>query len=203
MPAITLAQRQTDKLQELYMPTILKRSGIGHGYPLSVIYADSRFQGHNFFHLKSLHISARIKYIIKHLRMKDYIGNTARSIINWAQQAAGISTPVCMTHEPLTYLEGRWVQQLCHDLRHINSTLFINDTWTYPTTREHDEYIMDLINSHVTSETQKRKLNYCRLYLQVTHVSDITTSDGKKLHQGILNEQKCFNNQYQTLNWLE
>eukprot|EP00957_Ditylum_brightwellii_P077640 5900642-Ditylum_brightwellii.AAC.1 len=25
--------------------------------------------------------------------MKDYIGNTARSMINWAQQAAGISTP--------------------------------------------------------------------------------------------------------------
>ena len=203
MPATTLTLRQTEKLQELYMPTILKRSGIGHGYPLSVIYADSRFQGHNFYHLKSLHISARIKYIIKHLRMKDYIGNTARSMLNWAQQAAGISTPVCMTHEPLTYLEGRWVQQLRHDLRHINSTLFIHDTWTYPPTREHDAYIMDLINTHITSDTQKRKLNYCRLYLQVTHVSDITTSDGKKLHHGIMHKQESFNNQHQTLNWPE
>ena len=62
---------------------------------------------------------------------------------------------------------------------------------------------MDLINLHVTLVPQKRKLNYCCIYLQVTHVSDISTSDRKRLHQGMLTKLECFDNQYQTLNWPE
>eukprot|EP00957_Ditylum_brightwellii_P077074 5857545-Ditylum_brightwellii.AAC.1 len=47
-----------------------------------------------------------------------------------------------------------------------------------------------------------RKLNYCHIYLQVTHLSDITTSDGKRPHPTIPQATATrLNNQLQCLQW--
>jgi hypothetical protein len=91
------------------MPTVLRRAGIRNGYPEAVVYGDKRFQGHNFYHLKAIHIASRVKYLLKHLRANDYIGITAQSMLNWAQQNAGTNTPFLMTHEEITHLEGKWI----------------------------------------------------------------------------------------------
>eukprot|EP00957_Ditylum_brightwellii_P019846 1497869-Ditylum_brightwellii.AAC.1 len=60
----------------MYMPTVLRRAGIGNGYPVAVVYGDKRFQGHNVYHLKAIHIALRVQYILKHLRANDYIRTT-------------------------------------------------------------------------------------------------------------------------------
>ena len=124
-------------------------------------------------------------------------------MINWAQQNAGTHTPLLMTYEDITHLEGKWIQQLQEDLSQINSKIYIHDVWTLPATRENDKHLMDVILQYVQSPTQQRKLNYCRLYLQVTHLSDITTSDGRKLHPEMLQQPSKFNNQHKHLLWPE
>ena len=106
-----------------------------------------------------------------------------------------------MTHDDITHLEGKLIQQLREDLRQINSKIYIHDVWTLPTTREHDKHIMDVILQLIQSPMQQRKPNYCRIYLQVTHLSDITTSDGKKLHPAMLQYPSKFNTQHRHLNW--
>jgi hypothetical protein len=75
--------------------------------------------------------------------------------------------------------------------------------WTLPSTRENDKHLMDVIQQYVQSPTQQRKLNYCRLYLHITHISDITTSDGRKLHPEMLQQPSKFNNQHKHLLWPE
>eukprot|EP00957_Ditylum_brightwellii_P153701 11698046-Ditylum_brightwellii.AAC.1 len=82
MPVVTFREKQTQQPQKLYIPTVIRRAGIGNGYPEAVVYRDKRFQGHNFYHLKTIHIASRVQYILKHLRANNYIGTTARSMIN-------------------------------------------------------------------------------------------------------------------------
>ena len=43
MPAVTFTEEQTKYIQDQYMPTILKKAGIGNGYPEAVIYGDKQF----------------------------------------------------------------------------------------------------------------------------------------------------------------
>eukprot|EP00957_Ditylum_brightwellii_P012184 920592-Ditylum_brightwellii.AAC.1 len=88
MPAVTFMEKQTQQLQNLYMPTVLRRAGIGNGYPEAVVYCDKRFQGHNFYHLKAIHIASIVQYLLNLLQANDYIGITARSVLNLAQQTA-------------------------------------------------------------------------------------------------------------------
>eukprot|EP00957_Ditylum_brightwellii_P208381 15357119-Ditylum_brightwellii.AAC.1 len=82
IPAVTFTENQTKQLQKLYMPTVLRRAGIGNRYPEAVVYGNKQFQGHNFYHLKVIHIASRLQYILKHLRANAYIGTTARSMLN-------------------------------------------------------------------------------------------------------------------------
>eukprot|EP00957_Ditylum_brightwellii_P121672 9278700-Ditylum_brightwellii.AAC.1 len=109
-------EKQTQQLQKLYMPTVLRRAGIRNGYPEAVVYGDKRFQGHNFYDLKATHIAARVQYVLKHLHANGCVGTTARSMLNWAQQNAGTQTPLLMTHKEITHLKGKWIKLLCEDL---------------------------------------------------------------------------------------
>ena len=48
--------------------------------------------------------------------------------------------------------------------------------------RKHDRFLMEeIINLKVFTSGQLHKINQCRLYLQVTTVSDITTGDGRRI----------------------
>eukprot|EP00957_Ditylum_brightwellii_P197748 15065324-Ditylum_brightwellii.AAC.1 len=68
--------------------------------------------------------------------------------------------------------------------------------WTNTLSRVHDKHIMDIFMANDLKSPTMRKLNYCQLYLQVTHLSDITTSDRKRLHLDILREEAIrLNNQ--------
>eukprot|EP00957_Ditylum_brightwellii_P037051 2805177-Ditylum_brightwellii.AAC.1 len=142
-------EKQMKQLQKLYMPTVLRRAGIGHGYPVAVVYGDKRFQGHSFCHLKAIHIALRVQYIPKHLQANDYIGTTARSMLNWAQQNAGTQKTLLMTHDKIMHLEEKLINQLQEDLRQINSKILTTGVWALPQTREHNEHLMDAINKYV------------------------------------------------------
>ena len=174
------------------MPQLLKKMKISSTYPKTPIYSDKKFLGSRFFHLKSLHISAWTTYLIKHLQHNSHIGKTAQAMLNWAQHAAVIFRSLLSTPLDLPYLEGRWINQLRQDLKSINATIYIHDTWTYPTTRQHNLHIMECFIKQSLSTPVLQKRNYCYLYLQVTHLSDITTSDGKRIIASALNNPYMF-----------
>eukprot|EP00957_Ditylum_brightwellii_P004111 312292-Ditylum_brightwellii.AAC.1 len=60
---------------------------------------------------------------------------------------------------------------------------------------------MDRITHLLSSSMTIQKINYCCLYLQVTHLSDITTLDGTRLIDTSLTNPSKFNNQQLDLNW--
>eukprot|EP00957_Ditylum_brightwellii_P006474 490896-Ditylum_brightwellii.AAC.1 len=116
-------------------------------------------------------------------------------MMTWAQHATGISKPILKTYDHLPHLESKWIKQLCTDLTLINAKIYIHNTWTYPPTCQFDMHIMDDILQYIKSLSIIRKLNYCRLFLQVTCVSNIATSGGKQLIDNIFSNPHEFTNQ--------
>ena len=56
--------------------------------------------------------------------------------------------------------------------------------------RNNDKCIMDeILSSHLTKHKLIR-LNACRLYLQITHLSDMTEGDGKTINKNVLTGPK-------------
>eukprot|EP00957_Ditylum_brightwellii_P008213 621668-Ditylum_brightwellii.AAC.1 len=126
----------------------------------------------------------------------------AQAMIRWAQHTTGVSVLILESTSSLPRLEGIRLSQLQDSMHRINAQINHTKPWTNPTFRVHDKHIMDIFMANDLKSMAMRKLNYCQLYLQVTHFSDITTLERKRLHLNILREDATrLNNPRQTLQW--
>jgi hypothetical protein len=69
----------------------------------------------------------------------------------------------------------------------MNASIQVDIPNIPPKQREGDVYLMDMIiNAKTFSNADIRKLNYCRLYLKVVTLSDITKPNGEELDPSML-----------------
>jgi hypothetical protein len=67
-------------------------------------------------------------------------------------------------------------------LQYRKCDIEINTPFTYPIQREHGFHIMDCaLESGRFKPPEVRMLNYCRLFLGVTNISDVATAGGKEI----------------------
>ena len=101
----------------------------------------------------------------------------------WAQLYAGIGINILeSTSLPLDYVPARWLLSLRQFLHSIDATILIYQLPIYPLQRQNDGYIMDIVHSFQLFSTYEiRMINRVRLYLQITTVSDIATTDSQSL----------------------
>eukprot|EP00957_Ditylum_brightwellii_P090498 6891895-Ditylum_brightwellii.AAC.1 len=98
-------------------------------------------------------------------------------LMKWAQLCTGISKPLLQKTGPIPHLEGKWLQQLQEDLHYIKGEIHLTNVWIPTTQRDNDKWLMDeFLESNLFMNLEIAKINYCRLFLQVTHTSDITSS---------------------------
>eukprot|EP00957_Ditylum_brightwellii_P030731 2328735-Ditylum_brightwellii.AAC.1 len=58
------------------------------------------------------------------------------------------------------------------------------------------------MESHAVDKKDLEKINNCRMYLKVEHVTDIATTDEKRIHPQLLETPgRCLNNQKHTVEW--
>ena len=61
----------------------------------------------------------------------------------------------------------------------IGCRIEVENFLTIPLQREHDWFLIDIALDLYSKPSDLQHLNACRLHLQVTLLSDITTADGK------------------------
>eukprot|EP00957_Ditylum_brightwellii_P013743 1036150-Ditylum_brightwellii.AAC.1 len=100
----------------------------------------------------------------------------------WAQLSAGTGVPILEEIHPLPYLEGKWLHQLLEDMQQIKCQIKLCTPWLPLPHQQGDHYIMDLmLNSPVINTSELDHIDWCLLYMQHLHVSDICTADRKAL----------------------
>ena len=116
------------------------------------------------------------------------LGKLVYIAIRTIQQEAGTAAPILLHPEvPLHYVQHGWIMQIREFLRRTNSRIHLNPG-DHPTLyRQHDKYIMDELRPLVHSTKTLRQLNYCRVWLQVIRLSDITNANGTHLETRWLN----------------
>eukprot|EP00957_Ditylum_brightwellii_P067133 5095476-Ditylum_brightwellii.AAC.1 len=111
-------------------------------------------------------------------------------MLRWAQKATGIVQPVLEDKKQLPYLEGGWISNVRNRLITINAELKTTEPLIAALQQEHDQHLMEILCQDTQlTDIQVTQLNYCRLYLKVELLSDITTSDGQQLIPRIYQQQ--------------
>ena len=130
---------------------------------------------------------AKIEHLIKHVQSKITKASLHFQIaLHWAQFSAGVSFPILTKPKtPLPHLESVWFSNLRTFLASHDLTIEIANPGILSSQRQNDDSIMDMVIKFANHEI--RRINYSRLYLNVTLISDITTASGLALRSDIYN----------------
>ena len=112
-------------------------------------------------------------------------------MFSWYQHIAGTSFPILeQNNQPTQHLNSVWVTDFIRLLKKINVQLKLRNTNIRKHQIQNDRFIMDDIHKYTSSINTLKVLNACRIYLQITFLSEITNLAGDKIIQGAILQDK-------------
>lgn len=175
------AQRQS-------MRIIIGACGFSRNTPLSVLSGPTHLGGAGFLSWSTLQGEGQILSFLQHWRTSTEIAMMLWIALWWAQHFAGTSKLIINDHDKnLKYVPAKWILSLRSFLKDINGSLQIYQPLIYPQQRHHDQLIIDVVhNSNDFTSEQIKSINFCRLYLQVSVILDITNEEGTHIQHGAI-----------------
>ena len=191
LAATSLSKQQIKSIVYPALGAGLQASGICRNFPRAVLYGPLRYQGLN---LQNLYHTQSIRHI------KDIVDQTWRDTpsaklllanIEGIKLDAGIGGSIFKRGVPLTWLTSNnlWVTETLKFCQTYDIT-FAEPGASLKTKRENDSFLMEGFIAARASLTELKALNRCRIYMQVTTVSDISNGEGTKLHKNVFNRKK-------------
>eukprot|EP00957_Ditylum_brightwellii_P067937 5157643-Ditylum_brightwellii.AAC.1 len=98
--------KQCNKLIALLNPQLLPRMGFHRSTPKAVVFATAQYQGVGLLHPQAEQLVAKIKWMMKHLRLNQGIGKIIAITFKWAQICNGTSSHILQDTRLIPHLEG-------------------------------------------------------------------------------------------------
>ena len=188
LPQSFFSRHELDKAQASSVHTLLPKCGYNRNTARALIYAPIRYAGGGFLPWYMLQGEGQIKQFVKHWRTHTIVSRTLQIAVLWAQWQAGIDQPILEDiQSPIPYLECRWIKSLREFLRKIEGQIIVDIPIVPPPERQSDIYIMRYaMECGLFSDDDLKIINYCRLYLHVTTVSELFSVDGRTILPDLL-----------------
>ena len=151
----------------------------------------------------NLATTSRIKKIdgLKNLLYKKDSANTTHLIIVWYQHSSGLTTPILEPPlEATKYTNSIWISNFINLMSSQKVQMELKRKFIPSPQRYNDHILMNEITKIISSTLVLKKINACRLYLQVIFVSKIIDIKGDKLLESALKEKQCKSNQLSAMN---
>ena len=188
LPVCYFSFKELDTIQKRAHSAMVSHSGFNRYTFLAVLFGPAYLGGTDFFHLYDDQGHGQVSTFLKSWRTPNsHAGQMLRITVAWAQYCIGTSTSfLANTAQKLPHLESTWLAGLREYLHAVGGTLELDHNYVAPLQREHDQLIMDIVlQSNKFQPQQIRFVNYCRLYLRVLTLSDISNANGTQLLDGI------------------
>ena len=88
----------------------------------------------------------------------------------------------------------KWIPSIQEFLHSIDSRMEVENLPATPLQHEHDRFLMHIALDLYSKPSDLQHLNACRLHLQVTLLSDITTADGKFIRSEVMQSHRPLSN---------
>jgi hypothetical protein len=180
LPQSFYTKKILDQAQASSIGYIISKCGYNRNTARELIYAPTEYAGAGFLPWFLLQGEGQIQQFIKHWRTDTIVSKTLKIALHWAQWQSGHPEPILYDPKtPLPYLECRWLKSLRDFLSTIHARIQIDSAPHYPPERSHDIYIMSYARENCRfSDHDLAIINYCRLYLHVTTVSELFDAEG-------------------------
>ena len=181
LPTTYFTKAQLNKIQAQAYRAMVGRSGYCRGTAKDILYGPKKYGGAGFFHLYDDQGYGQIKLFLKLWRSPaTQAGELLRITVSWAQFCVGTSTPILQdVGSKWPHFKAKWLKALRNYLRDIGGKICFSENYVPTTQRNKDKFLMDLVlSSKKFGPAAMKHINYCRLYLNVILVSDITSPNG-------------------------
>jgi hypothetical protein len=207
LPVTSICPSKLSNIQKISVSSILPRIGFNKHMPRSVVFASKSRGGIGVLNLPTEQGVSQIQLIITHLRAKSYLYNTILILMESFQLVTGIPTSPFLHTKQVTYVQSPWIQSVQKFLNAINGKIYIPDLTPITINRINDKPIMQS-DLNLFTKSEMESINACRLFLQVTYLSDISNDNGTSILQeavkGICNSKgqpKLWNISRSKLTW--
>ncbi len=179
----TLSKKECDIVDRSYLPYLLSQMGFNKNIKRLILFGPPLLGCFGF-------TDTFTDQGICHLSLKQEIGTLLLILIEHLQLKIGFSRQIFGYNfaRIKKNCERSWLTCLWQFLNSIWATVIIEQEWTLLPQRENDVFLMEVLShpSLAYSPKELRRLNACRLYLQVLTLTDICDSSGKTIAANML-----------------
>jgi ribonuclease HI len=181
-------ERELATVQRKAMTRIIPKCGYNRNMKKEILFGPLKYGGANFRHLYDQQGLGQITLFLSHWRQNTETGKLLKTAVAWAQYATGMGTPIFdHTTRHIPHLESKWIASLRVYLGKSQVSLTFEPLGIPQLERAHDGYLMEwIIQSNWFTEKEIVSLNYCRLFLNVVTLSDMTNAIGDAIDPGKL-----------------
>ena len=162
---------------------LVAKCGFSSRTPHALLFATREYAGGGFVHWDVIQGEGQILLFLKHWRTDTALAAALQIDLAWCQWQSGISQSILVnTTRDLPYLEARWIPSVRASLAQFRARIHIERNFIIPPERTNEGYLMEIAQDNPQFTNHDiRIINYCRLYLHVTTVSEIFDSEGRNI----------------------
>jgi hypothetical protein len=184
LPVSHYSSKSLDEVDKKIAAPFLNKLGYSRSTPRAVRYGPIKFGGVNMHQLKDIQGSGQILQLLKHLRFQSPFQKMWLIALHWAQLQSGFHIPLLQDPTvPVPHLEGLYITSLREFLASINGSIVTEHSYTIPLQRVQEQAIMDVvIASNLFTPSECKTINYCRMFLRVHSIADLTLAGGNHIN---------------------
>jgi len=190
-------QEQCHKILSPVLNAALPKMGFNRNMPREVVFGPQPLGGmghHDFYIEQGIQ---QLCELVGHLRQDSETGRMMKIELQWCQIQAGTSDHLLSAPDSaIDYIENCFIMNLRDFCRTYKLRLDFTENLQQTKQCQGDVFLMDAFRRDGHSAGDLQKLNACRMYLQVSRLSDITTGDGESILQNVL--KGCDEKYYQS-----
>lgn len=183
LPQSFYKQSTLDHAQSVSHSRLIAKVGFNRHTARAIIYAPTTYAGGGFIPWYLLQGEGQVANFLKHWRTNTIVSKALKLAVCWSQWQAGTSTSIFQdVFTPLPHLECRWISSVRAFLTTIQGEIRLDSTHVMEGERRYDIHIMDYAqNCGLFTQDDIVILNYCRLFLHLTTVSEMLDADGRSI----------------------
>jgi hypothetical protein len=198
LPCSHMSKTQLHNVQKKMILTSLSKMGYSCKTSRAVVFGPRRYLGIGLRHLYYEQGIGQTLQLLKHIRSDSNLGSFLQVGLDWTQLHAGVSTPIMENpQQHLPHLERGWYTSMREFLSSIDASIYLPTTVTPTLLRANDCILMDDLLKNEFTPRETKKLNLCRLFLQVESLAEICTPTGDCLLAGVWQgERPCSSSKF-------
>jgi hypothetical protein len=191
--ATCFTEKQCHQIQTKYLPYALSKMGINRTTATAVRHGPAYYGGMEVFNLETEQGVQHTSLLLSHLRIQDEVGLMLHLSIEHLQLQAGVSWPVLSKpgHKQRHYVDSCYVSHTWDFLDKAGLCVHLDNPVLIHPQRQYDTCLMETFATLPDiTPTELKHAQRCRLYLGVTTVADVTSSNGTDICGRALQRQR-------------